>query len=414
MQISGYIKGSYVMNDIYYELINYIEKKPVINTHSHHMKDDFFEGFNLGRLIDMTYVGKMWTGLSFDETYISRKEFLDKVRYKSDFTWLQIALQKLYATDETLTADNWDKFSHNIEVVYKDKHTHIKILKNQCHYEKVILDAYWEPGSDNSYKDFFTPTFRVNMFGFGYSREARDHNGNNALVKYGKHIDNIDDYISFMRKCIIEKKRDGCISLKCAIPYERGLDIEQVSKEKVQCVFKKSKECITKEEIKSFQDYVLFQICEIAAELDMPMQWHVGLGKLKRTNGMWMYDIIDKNPSTKFVLFHGGYPWMDDVAGLLHYFKNVYCDICWLPIISTSSAERMLCELIEVGTSDKLCWGCDTCTSEESYGAVLAARHVVANVLAGKVEDGFFSINDAQYFADNILHNNAKNLYKMK
>lgn len=80
------------------------------------------------------------------------------------------------------------------------------------------------------------------------------------------------------------------------------------------------------------------------------------------------------NPDTKFVLFHCSFPWADDVTGLLHAYRNVYCDLCWLPILSPSAAEYTLHQLIEIGTSDKICWGCDTWTSEESYGARITAN----------------------------------------
>ena len=69
----------------------------------------------------------------------------------------------------------------------------------------------------------------------------------------------------------------------------------------------------------------------------------------------------------------------------------------------------MLDELIEVGTADKVCWGCDTWTSEECYGALLSLRHVLACVLASKVGEGYVCLSDAHVIADNILYNNVKN-----
>ena len=39
---------------------------------------------------------------------------------------------------------------------------------------------------------------------------------------------------------------------------------------------------------------------------------------------------------------------------------------------------------IEIGTSDKIFWGCDTWTSEESFGARIALNNVLASVLSQK------------------------------
>jgi predicted TIM-barrel fold metal-dependent hydrolase len=118
-----------------------------------------------------------------------------------------------------------------------------------------------------------------------------------------------------------------------------------------------------------------------------------------------------KFPEVRFVLFHGGYPWIDDLLALVHNYPNVYADLCWLPIISPSAAERALHELVEVGTADKLMWGCDTWSSEESYGALLAFRHTLAKVLSSKIEDGYFSLEDAKAISVRVMRGNAAELF---
>jgi uncharacterized protein len=398
------------MKELYNELMNYIIGKPIINTHSHHMEDEFTSSFNLDKLLRQSYIN--WCGVPFDKTNESRKNYLDKVRYNSYFVWLQRSLQELCGISENLTADNWNDFSERIEASHKDADYHIRLLKEKCHFEKVVLDPYWNPGSDNGHPEIFAPTFRINMFLFGYSVDAKDHNGNNPLKVYNKAFKDIDDYIFFVKEVIILKKKQGCTALKSALAYDRDLNFTEVSKDKAQKAIECDEALRTEEDIRSFQDYVFFKICEIAAELDLPLQCHTGLGELKGTNAMAMREVIEKNPDTKFVLFHCSYPWLDDVNGLLHVYGNVYPDLCWLPIISTTAAERMVHELIEVGTSDKVCWGCDTWTSEESYGALLAIRHVLSKALGSKVEEGYFSLKDAKLIADNILYNNASKLYK--
>lgn len=170
----------------------------------------------------------------------------------------------------------------------------------------------------------------------------------------------------------------------------------------------------TQEDIKAYQDYIFTSICKIAAEQGLPFQCHTGMGQLTGTNAMSMKRVIQSNPETKFVIFHCSYPWTDDVNALLRTYDNVYPDLCWLPILSTSTAIGMLHELIEGGTSDKVCWGCDTWTSEESYGTLLAFRFVLTKVLGEKVKDGYFSLNYAKDIIDNIMYNNAAKLYGLK
>ncbi len=399
------------MMDTMYELLEHMEGRPVINTHSHHLNNIYNGDYNLDILLRNSYVN--WCGVSFEDSYSSRRDFLDAMRYNSYFMWLQKSLKSIYNLMEPLTADNWYVYSEKIREKHNSQSEHIELLKSGCGYRKIILDAYWEPGSNNGLPELFTPTFRVDMFLAGYNRIARDHSGNNASIIYNKNINDIDEYTAFMKAAILEKKQQGCVALKCAIAYSRGIDFAETPKEEAQKALGISGHKSDSGEIKAFQDYLFFTICKIAAEYDLPLQCHTGLGKLEKSNAMRLQEAISKNPETKFILFHCGYPWLDDINGLLHVYPNVYPDLCWLPLISTSAAIRMLHELIEVGTADKFCWGCDTWTSEESYGALLAARHVLANVLADRIKQGYLNTNEACTIADSIMCNNARKLYKI-
>ncbi|MGL4337034.1 MAG: hypothetical protein ACRCST_09055 [Turicibacter sp.] len=96
----------------------------------------------------------------------------------------------------------------------------------------------------------------------------------------------------------------------------------------------------------------------------------------------------------------------------MNTYHNVYPDLCWVAQISTTACERLLHELIETSHSNKICWGCDTWASEDSFGALLAIRHVLAKVMAEKVMDDYMSMSDAKDLINRILYTNAKELYK--
>ncbi|HHY83312.1 MAG TPA: amidohydrolase family protein [Clostridiales bacterium] len=396
-------------SNVYEELYTYAKTLPVINTHSHHMTS-IDQTYNLDTILRSSYVN--WCGVSFGDTSESRRQFLEIVRFNSYFVWLEKGIMDIYDLDEPITEENWEKVSDIINKANQNDKYHLKILKERCRYEKILLDAYWNPGSNNN-SDLFARVFRTDMFFHGYSSGLTDHNSNSPEKYIGSGIKDIDEYIARMRDAITIKKNEGCIALKSAIAYERSLDFNEVPKEKAQYAMTCKKDDLTKDDIKAFGDYVFFNICRIAAELDLPMQCHVGLGRLKDTNPMQMWEVIHKNPDTRFVLFHGGYPWTDEVLGLAHNCRNVYPDICWLPLISTSAAEKMLIELIEVSTIDKICWGCDTWTSEESAGALLAMEHVLASALSKKIAEGYLSVDLAKAIIKNILYKNAKLIYNL-
>ena len=395
----------------YEKILEIAANTAAINSHSHHREDEFFTDFNLDKLLQNTYIS--WCGVDFENTQKSRKNYIDKVRFKSYYIWLQKALKEIYDIGEDLSAKNWDYYSDRIKDSHKEKSWHKKILKSFCRYEKVILDTYWNPGSDNNDPEFFLPAFRTNPLFFGYSKNAFDHNENNVYKLYEKEFMDIDDYVSFIRNLIEDKIKSGCVAIKNAMAYDRELDFTESSREKAQRIFK-NKCNITESDIKFFQDFIFQEICRLAAEIEVPVQCHTGMGRLEKTNALNLLNIIKSNPETKFVLFHGSFPWIDDIQGLLHENQNVYCDLCWLPIISPSAAEYALHQMIEIGTSDKIIWGCDTWTSEESYGARIALNNTLAGVLTTKIEKKYLGIDDASCIIENILYNNPKSLYKIE
>ncbi len=385
----------------YESLYGYASDRSIVNTHSHYQLPEGPR--TLDYLMENSYV--RWLNVPLGQDEAGRADFLARVRHNTYFVWLERALQKLYDFPEKLTAGNWAEWSRAVE---RDARPDEQIFREICGYRAIVLDAYWNPGSDHGSK-LFTPTFRINSFLYGYDSEAKDHNGNNALRLYGETPDSFDQYLLFMRQIAREKKATGCVALKCASAYDRPLDFQHVSKERAARAYQSAN--ATAEEIRDFQDYVFFELCRIAAELDLPFQCHTGLGLIDRTNALMLREAIARNPDTRFVLFHGSYPWTQDIAALASFFPNVYTDLCWLPILSTGAAERFLSEMLDVTTADKILWGCDTWTPQESFGALLAMREVLSRVLSSRIGRGLTDMDGAQDLTRRILSENAASLF---
>lgn len=139
----------------------------------------------------------------------------------------------------------------------------------------------------------------------------------------------------------------------------------------------------------------------------MPIQIHTGLGLMDGSNAMQLQPLIARNPETTFWLMHGSYPWIKDIAGLTHAYPNVWADLSWLPLISSAAAQSLMHELIDVCNADRVVWGCDTWTSEESYGVRLAFLEVLSQVLSVRIEAGLMRECDAISYAKAIMHDNA-------
>lgn len=393
-------------------LHDYIDALPIISTHEHHYGScppDYGKR-GLEYLFHHSYAGIV--GMR-PARVSDRALFLDLMGGKSYFVWYEKALNDLFDFGGSITLANWDSINDKIDAAIVTPGFHDDVWTNKCRYLRAIQDSYWDPGSDNGRPDLYAPAFRINSFLFGNSCESADHNLNNAQVLYGR-CDSLDEYLAMMDRVIAEKKAAGCVALKSALAYDRWLDFKPRSRRAADRVFGKPSSNVSPDELKVFGDFIFDHICELAAKYELPFQNHTGLGRLAGSNPMNLIPMIEKHPDTKFVLFHGGYPWIEETAALSHNYANVYVDLCWLPIISTSAAERALHALIEAGRdSSRVTWGGDCWIVTESYGASLAMRHVLKKVLSEKVADGYLTEARACRLAERILSENAKELYKL-
>ena len=388
------------------EIKSSILRQGIINTHAHHLNDSEAKDMNLTRLFENSYVA--WCGEPIPSSSHAVDPWLAKIENRSFYVSLSRSLRQLYSMEESLTGATWDEYNRRVVQAHENPRWHLEIMQNVCGYQTVVQDSYWSPGCNNGYPEFFKPAFRINYFLWGYNQQAGDHNGHNAQVMYGRHIDDIKTYTDFMYRAIKEKKESGACALKSAIAYDRTIEIRPATSAEAQSAMGLGTSEPSAESVRKFQDYIFDTICDIAAELKMPMQIHTGLGLMLGTNPMQLQPLIARHPKTTFVLMHGGYPWLDDLCGLVHYYPNVAVDLCWVPLISPSMAVRFLHELLEICNGDKIVWGCDTWTGEESWGALLTMADVLSTVLDEKVNAGKLSKSSALRLAEGIMRNNAK------
>lgn len=391
---------------IYEDLYDYISKCPVINTHSHHFSDEQNRDADLEYILTNSYAGWMSPPPAPDSASI--KEYILANRCNSYFRWLFEGIEALYGLE--MSSENFLEIGRRLSLANKDLSYHLSVLKDICGYERVLLDKYDDPGSDNGHPEIFSPVYRINKYFFGYNRQSRDHNGNNPFDDPGyENIRTFDDYISAMREDVIQAKAQGAVALKNATAYDRNQIYGIPAKEQAGQAFGNSD--ATEAEIRDFQDYIMFKLAQAAEETGLPMQIHTGLGILEGTRPIGLRKLISEFPGVKFDLFHAGFPWTSDTLALLHNYSNTVVNICWLPMISTREAADFIVKALEISSVKRICWGCDTWSSEESLGAILAARHVLSGALAEMVADGAFDLEYARYAAKRVLYDNPKELY---
>ena len=168
---------------------------------------------------------------------------------------------------------------------------------------------------------------------------------------------------------------------------------------------------VTGAEQKQFEDFMFWHLCILSAKYELPFQIHTGDARVQGSNPMLLVDVIEANPDTKFILFHGGYPWVGETGAIAMKHKNVWIDSCWLPTLSYTMAKRAYQEWLDAVPSDRIMWGADTVDAEGIYGATELTRQCIAEALSEKVEKGEITEDYAYQIGRQIMRENALKLF---
>jgi hypothetical protein len=294
---------------------------------------------------------------------------------------------------------------------HADPEHHFRLLSDRCRYGFVVQDSYWQPGYDLGRPDLFRPTYRINAWAMCPRPGMVDHNDNSPWHESGFDPETLDDYLELLEAAIMAARERGAVAIKSALAYDRPVAFDNPDLEAARRAFRAEGE-IGSEDAQAFGDVVLHRVCRIAEKLDVPFQVHLGLGIIPGSGPMLFEPIIAQYPNVRFDLFHCGYPWVDEIGGLLHNYDNVVADLCWLPLISTTAAVRALHEYLDVArSSDRIVWGDDTWTGEEAFGALRAWEYVVARVLSERTGEGLCSPSYASRLAEKLMWENAEKLF---
>ncbi len=380
-----------------------------VDTHCHHLIPSYFEDISLHKLLQMTYVS--WIVPDAGDTPEGHRFYFREMAANSYFRWWKQGIEALYGAGEPLTPESWDRYDARVREAYRQPGFDLAVLKDRCGCEAILLDDYMAPGSHHGAPELMRPIFRCDMFLCGHVQGSTDENHNHAYDYFECVPATLEEYEAQTEAAVRRAVENGAVGLKIAIAYERSLEFCPQSRALAQRAFGNA--AATPEEKKAFGDHMMFCLAAIAAKLQVPVQIHTGLGGLSGSRAIGLRELIHANPETKFDLFHASYPWCADVLGLAHKYPNVYLDLCWLPLISTTRAQAFLKEALELVNAGRLLWGCDTWTSEESLGARYAIHHCILQVLNGMIGEGLLDHGTALEIARGILRDNAARLYRL-
>jgi hypothetical protein len=416
--------------DVYRRINSSLQATKAIDTHDHLRAFDEIPGRDMtdrgrGMTLRSIWAGSYYTwinplspwpqGKPFADWWSKAKNDFADARATSFYRYLLPAFQDLYGVDfETMSDREAEQLNDRIFQNYQSDKWLEHVITERANIELMLIDPYWARFKFERTYRFGVPVLNVTTMVDGYhesSFASQLDSPYHFARESGKEVRSLDDYLLALDAIFQKAAGADAVCLKTTLAYQRTLQFENVPRERAEKQFGRSKEQLTTQEIKDFQDFIMWRLCELSAKYNLPFQIHTGQARIQGSNPMLLVDLIAANPKTKFILFHGGFPWVGETGVIAMRHKNVWIDSVWLPQLSYTMAKRAYQEWLEMMPSDRIMWGADTVQAEGIYAATVWTRQCLSEALAEKVDRGELKEEQAIKIGQQILRENALKLF---
>lgn len=416
--------------DVYRRVRAAIDAVPAIDTHDHLRPFDQIAERNVTDMGKGMTLHSIWRGSyypwinpltpwrdgeSFDAWWSRAKDNFQDARATSFYRYVLPAFRDLYGVDfETLTDVQAKELNQRIFQNYQDDRWLKDVITRRANIELMLIDPYWARLKFERAYQFSVPILNVTTMVDGYHSSAFASASDSPYVfaeQLGQPITSLDDYLKTLDRIFEDAVAHDAVCLKSTLAYQRTLDFQNVPRERAEKVFGRPADKLSAAEIKDFQDFIFWRICELSAKHGLPFQIHTGQARIQGSNPMLLVDLIAANPKTKFILFHGGFPWVGETGVIAMKYKNVWIDSVWMPQLSYTMARRAYQEWLEVMPSDRIMWGADTVNAEGIYASTVATRQCLSEALAEKVVRGELREEHAIRIGGQVMRENALKLF---
>jgi len=354
-------------------------------------------------------------GATFDAWWAKAKGDFADARATSFYRYLLPAFQDLYGVDfETMSDDEARKLNDRIFANYQSDKWLEHVITERANIELMLIDPYWARFKFERPYRFGALVLNVNTMVAGYhesSFASQLDSPYHFARESGREIKTLDDYLATLDAIFAKAVASDAVGLKTTLAYQRTLQFDNVPRERAEKAFGRPKAELSPTEIQDFEDFIMWRLCELSAKHNLPFQIHTGQARIQGSNPMLLVDMIAANPQTKFVLFHGGFPWVGETGVIAMRHKNVWVDSVWLPQLSYTMGKRAYQEWLEMMPSDRIMWGADTLQAEGIYAATVWTRQCLSEALAEKVDRGELREEQAVHIGRQILRENALKLF---
>ena len=148
----------------------------------------------------------------------------------------------------------------------------------------------------------------------------------------------------------------------------------------------------------------------LAEELDVPLGIHVGLGppgapyikgmakyRMSLSNPLLLEDVLVRHPNMRLYVMHAGWPFLDEMVGLLYAHPQVYIDIAVISwVLPRKEFHQYLQRIVEAGYGQRIMYGSDEMQWPQSIK--ISVENILSASFLTKVQKEDIFYNNAARF----------------
>jgi hypothetical protein len=255
----------------------------------------------------------------------------------------------------------------------------------------------------------------------------------NLIYMFVKEQSNFSEAIEKFKTQIEEAVKAGAISLKTAVAYTSGLEVQRSSENEVKKSYKALIEDIRSQRtlrqvfyeksqhVKRVMDFFVLLGVEESVKHNIPIQIHAGMGNpsiidLRNENPILTKELVNDEVSknAKIILIHGGYPYIEEAGFFASAYSNLFLDFSAVsPFISIGLKEKLL-NLFEMTPTTKIMYGSDGHKIPELFWiSAIQTKKALSRALNQLIENDEIDGEWALQIAKQILYINAKKIYNL-
>lgn len=340
---------------------------------------------------------------------------LDRARNVSYWRHSIVTYRALFdLQDMELTDDNWEAVNECMSERTAQPGWYAHVTHEVANLETQMLNVPWFQDWEPEY---FTAILRMEPALELHAAGPREALAQQAGIELGS----LGQVKEALGKVMEQYKARGARGIKLAHAYSRTLHSEDVPGATASAIYARSLvgRALSAQEIKQLQDHIIFFLARTAGEMGLVFDIHTGTqgnwGIVPDSDPLHLIPLLRANRTTRFSLYHAGYPYSREIGMLAKHYPNVWLNLAWCFLVTMEGTRQSVNEWLDLVPGYRILgFGSDVGYPELVYSHLLMARSCLADVLALKVERDFLSEECAFDLCRKLMRENAMELYGLQ